>query len=325
MTQRIRIRTPSRLHFGLLGWGAEALRQFGGVGLMVDDPGLEVVVQPSSHWEAVGVLSERSILIAGEVAERLTSLGYDVKPCRIENIRIPQAHLGLGVGTQLSMAIALAIGEFSGLVDPGVEILARIAGRGLRSGIGIHGFYEGGLIVDSGRRRKEEIPTRILRLELPREWSVLVLIPTHRPGLHGREEVMAFKRLPPVPIGMTQRLCQLLLLGLLPAVIEKDLSAFGESLEEIQQVVGAAFAPVQGGQFAEPETEAIIGQMKRIGLFGAGQSSWGPAIYAFSEEDRAQRIRIRNHLLERYEIQEENIFWTQGSTRGADLAHEECV
>ena len=38
---RCRLRTPSRLHFGLFGWGPEARRQFGGVGLMVDDPGLE--------------------------------------------------------------------------------------------------------------------------------------------------------------------------------------------------------------------------------------------------------------------------------------------
>ncbi len=39
---RIRIRTASRLHFGLLGWGPEARRQFGGIGLMIDSPGIEL-------------------------------------------------------------------------------------------------------------------------------------------------------------------------------------------------------------------------------------------------------------------------------------------
>ena len=35
---RLLIRTPSRLHFGLLGWGPAATRQFGGLGLMIEKP-----------------------------------------------------------------------------------------------------------------------------------------------------------------------------------------------------------------------------------------------------------------------------------------------
>ena len=289
---------------------------------MVDDPGLEVLVEPSTHWEASGPLSERSLLVAREVADRLQKSGYDAKPCRIENVRIPQAHLGLGVGTQLGLAVARGICELSGLLDPVVETLSRLAGRGLRSGIGIHGFYEGGLIVDSGRRGEDEIPTKLLRLEFPRNWSVLIVIPTHRPGLHGREEVLAFQCLPPMPSGMTQHLCHLLLLGLMPAVIEKDLRSFGEVLDQIQEVVGAAFAPVQGGRFAEPRTESMIGEMKRLGLFGAGQSSWGPAIYAFSEGDRRERMQVRDQLIKRCEIPEKNIFWTMGSKAGAQVIWE---
>ena len=45
MTRLLRILTPSRLHFGLLGWGPQAPRQFGGVGLMVERPGLEIVAE----------------------------------------------------------------------------------------------------------------------------------------------------------------------------------------------------------------------------------------------------------------------------------------
>ena len=56
---RMRIRTPSRLHFGLLGWGPQASRQFGGVGLMIDAPGIDLVVEPASSWLIEGPLAPR--------------------------------------------------------------------------------------------------------------------------------------------------------------------------------------------------------------------------------------------------------------------------
>ena len=45
------------------------------------------------------------------------------------------------------------------IADPSLETLARLSGRGRRSGIGLHGFFHGGLIVDGGRR-DEAIPPR---------------------------------------------------------------------------------------------------------------------------------------------------------------------
>ena len=48
----LHIETPSRLHFGLLGWGHRtAPREFGGVGLMVDRPGSRryLELQPSQN------------------------------------------------------------------------------------------------------------------------------------------------------------------------------------------------------------------------------------------------------------------------------------
>src|SRR4051794_19352028 len=48
----LRLQTPSRLHFGLLSWGSESSRQFGGVGLMIDAPGLEIHAEPAGSWRA---------------------------------------------------------------------------------------------------------------------------------------------------------------------------------------------------------------------------------------------------------------------------------
>jgi predicted sugar kinase len=41
----IRVRAPSRLHFGLLAFGNEAPRQFGGVGVMIDRPFTELIAR----------------------------------------------------------------------------------------------------------------------------------------------------------------------------------------------------------------------------------------------------------------------------------------
>src|SRR4051794_17281865 len=104
----VTIQTPSRLHFGLLGWGARALRQFGGLGLMIDEPGVIVRVEEAEKWEATGIHAVRALEVGQSVGLRLQALGMEAGPSRISVIRAPDEHVGLGVGTQLSMAVARA-------------------------------------------------------------------------------------------------------------------------------------------------------------------------------------------------------------------------
>jgi predicted sugar kinase len=68
------------------------------------------------------------------------------------------------------------------------------------------------------------------------------------------------------------------LTALLPALVEADLIAFGAALSRIQRLVGDAFAPVQGGTF-HPRAGPLVDALLRLGAAGAGQSSWGPAVY----------------------------------------------
>ena len=134
--------------------------------------------------------------------------------------------------------------------DVSVEELARWTGRGRRSGIGLHGFEHGGLIVDGGRRDEADIPPLLARLPFPEDWSILVVRPPGESGLHGPDENRAFANLPPITQDVTDALCRLVLLEILPAVIERDLPAFGAALAELQARVGACFAPAQGGIYS---------------------------------------------------------------------------
>ena len=312
----IRIRTPSRLHFGLLARGPQAPRQFGGVGLMIDAPGLELSARPAEAWGADGPLAARALKFAARVAGRLAAEGSAPAPLQFTIHRAPPEHVGLGTGTQLGLAVARILASSAGRPAPPLAALAGWSGRGLRSGIGLHGSALGGLVVDGGRIGAEGIPPLLARLDVPADWSVLLVLPRGGPGLHGVDEARAFAELPPIPDALTDRLCRLVLLGLLPAAAEGDLARFGEALAELQHHVGRTFAPAQGGLYAHPESQAIVDALRAEGLHGVGQSSWGPALYGFSRDDPGRRAATLRRLVDRLGPRA-SASWTSPSARGA--------
>jgi beta-ribofuranosylaminobenzene 5'-phosphate synthase len=322
---RLRVRTPSRLHFGLLAWNPQAERQFGGVGLMIDQPGLELTARPAARWEVVGPLEQRTFQLVERIAAKLAQTGTAPPTTRFEIQRAAPEHRGLGTGTQLALAVARVLTELAGRTDAPVEDLAELSGRGLRSGVGLHGFERGGLIVDGGRRSELEtgVPPLITHLDFPAEWSVLVILPETEPGLHGDTEVQAFAKLPPIPDALTDRLCRLVVLGLLPGVVERDLGAFGTSLTELQHLIGQCFAPAQGGRSLRPDLESIARYLVAEGLKGVGQSSWGPALYGFSEEPPEARSAILKGLTARLNLPPAAAFWTTASATGATVLRED--
>ena len=315
MIKNLAIQTPSRLHFGLLSWGEAMPRQFGGVGLLVRDPGLQLNATPSPGWHAAGPLASRVLAVAERVAGRLADQGVIVDPLRFVVESAPPEHVGLGVGTQLGMAVARIMSEFAGQPAPTTVDLARLAGRGLRSGIGLHGFAHGGLIVDGGRARGEFAPLAPLlaRLAFPPEWSVLVVIPPDSTGIHGEREIRAFRQIPALPDSTVDRLCRLVLLELLPAVLEQDLTGFGSALTEIQFLVGQGFAPAQGGVFARPDLDQFVGFLRSEGLVGVGQSSWGPTLYGFMNAPVDRRLAILGQIHDRTGWPPGSAFWTVAS------------
>lgn len=316
---RLLLRTPSRLHFGLLGWGPGAKRQFGGLGLMIRSPDIEMTVEPARTQRVEGPLSERVERILGTLRDRLVELGIHSRPVAIRIHRAPAEHVGLGVGTQISLAVATAVMKLNGGEEPTNEQLARLTGRGSRSGIGLHGFRLGGFLVDGGRRDESSVPPLLCRLPFPEEWSILLIQPPGRHGLHGPEENRAFADLPPVADALTDRLCRLVLLAILPAIAERDIRTFGQALEEIQSHVGACFAPAQGGIYSSPCAEAILRELRQVGFHGCGQSSWGPSLYAFSERPVREVAAAHEEIVDRLAVRQLASVTTVGDNRGATV------
>jgi beta-ribofuranosylaminobenzene 5'-phosphate synthase len=315
-----RIETPSRLHLGLLGWGQANLRQFGGVGLMLNSPKLTIEANLAPAWSANGPLADRTLRIARTIARTLQSEGFAPQPLAFQILESPPEHVGLGTGTQLGLAVASLILASLGEPNLTLDRLATITGRGLRSGIGLYGFQQGGLLVDGGRGPASIIPPLLARLPFPEAWSILLVTPRISKGIHGDDERQAFAKLPPMTDRDTDRLCRLVLLNLLPAVVEQDLPAFGSAVESIQGIVGRAFAPIQGGTTLRPELEPLADHLRSIRLHGIGQSSWGPTLFAFTDADESQRQQILDEMHESKLTKSSDILWSQGSQEGHHLS-----
>jgi beta-RFAP synthase len=256
------------------------------------------------------------------IREQMEQGGRRLPPVRLRILGAPAEHVGLGVGTQLSLAVARAVWNLAGVAEVPIEELARLTGRGARSGIGLHGFDQGGLIVDGGRSRAEGVPPMVARLAFPQNWRILIVQPPGRTGLHGVEESRAFAELPPITEQMTDRLCRLVLLDILPAVVERELGTFGAALSELQAQVGSCFAPRQGGIYTAPLAGQIVLELKRDGFEGIGQSSWGPTLYAFSDRPEEEISALGDRLCQRLGFDPTAVFVTEAANQGASLELE---
>jgi beta-RFAP synthase len=209
----------------------------------------------------------------------------------------------MGTGTQLGLAVAQALTMAWRLEPIPVVELARRVGRGRRSGLGVHGFEQGGFLVDGGKRDTTAVAPLVVRLAFPEDWRIVLIVPAGEKGTHGTEESEAFHRLGDagVPVEWTEGLCRLVLLGLLPALSEADLDAFSEALHDFNARAGRMFAAVQGGTYATPRLGQLVEFIRRQGVRGTGQSSWGPTVLAVTaDEDQARhlvgRVRVEFHL-----------------------------
>jgi beta-RFAP synthase len=264
------------------------------------------------------------------VARKLTdtlSLGEKTFHLIIESAA-PE-HSGLGTGTQLALAVARAISLAAGREDLDVTALAEKLGRGRRSALGIHGFAQGGFLVDGGKGPETLVAPLIARLAFPEDWKVVLVLPKGRQGLHGLSESEAFRKLM-TPSSLTPEssraerqaaICQLVLLGLLPALAEHNLPAFGETLYEFNRRVGEMFRPLQGGTYSSELGAKVVEFIRSRHVAGVGQSSWGPAIFAVVEADRASWLAAA--IRERFGFQAQEVMITRANNVGARAAQFE--
>lgn len=332
----ITVQAHSRLHFGLFSLATEShwpnsegqrvipARQFGGVGLMVQSPGVRVSVEKAEQWSAEGPLAERIMRIVEPLIAN--EFGSTCTPHKITVEQWPPAHVGLGTGTQLALAIARALhnSEQMPFHSEIAQIYGILLGRGQRSVLGIHGFVQGGFLIEGGQPiNKPRLAPLLVRGEFPNSWRIVLAIPLSIQGLHGRPEREAFIRLAaqPTSLSATDSLCRLALLGMLPALVEQDCQAFGESLYDFNRRVGEMFAPVQGGPYSHRRVAELVDFIRKQDVPGVGQSSWGPTVFAIvADEERANHLAAA--LGKRFGLTADEVICTAACNHGAIVIGE---
>ena len=284
--------TGSRLHFGPLSVAAPAGGRFGGVGVMIESPGLELTAQfaktdsVNGDPETVRRIGEFLGRIRSEVCQEQRS-AYEITVGR----SIP-FHRGFGSGTQLGLAVAKAVSTLTNEPRPILATLARRVGRGLRSAIGLYGFDSGGFLVDGGRAEANRLGTLVARVDFPSAWRFVLAMPKAAAGLSGAAEQSAFAKQPPMPASLTGELCRIVLMDWLPAVIEADLEQCSDSMYQFGHAVGEFFSPAQGGVFAHPRMSEWARMIRSRGIRGVAQTSWGPTLAALCvDETAAQQLQ----------------------------------
>jgi beta-ribofuranosylaminobenzene 5'-phosphate synthase len=334
----IRVRTGSRLHFGLFSLLAESAaasrssdgevtiphRKFGGVGLMVDDPGIELTVEAASDWAASGPLAARALEFAHRYCNAVGMSGC----FRLNVVSAAPEHVGLGTGTQLGLSVARALAELTQqpYLDTWSTPLAQHIGRGTRSAVGIHGFQCGGFIVEAGAGPSERVAPVAAVACYPPDCRILLVIPRGLEGLHGARELNAFTNLARLKWDdrTTETLCRIVLLGMLPALQKfdgPDINAFGEAVYDFNRRVGEMFRPVQGGIYAHPHIEHVVKSIRAFGVKGVGQSSWGPTIFALGTADDV--TRLRDWLSSTQGLANEEMMIVSSTWRGVEVTRDE--
>jgi beta-RFAP synthase len=285
--QRVDVTVPARLHIGFMDLNGGLGRRFGSLGIALDAPHTRVRLERSDALTVEGPGAAR--------AERY--LRTLVDHFRLdERLRLTIAsgipeHVGLGSGTQLSLALGIACCRLHG-IEADIRSIAQLLERGARSSIGIASFEQGGVILDGGRGEADRPPPVLSRLPFPEAWRILLVFDNGRRGLHGPAETEAFRRLPPFPAETAAHLCRLTVMVALPALAERDLEGFSAAVAELQRVVGDYFAPAQGARFMSAGVAEVLRWLEGEGIRGVGQSSWGPTGFAIvGSESEAERLR----------------------------------
>ncbi|WP_417851252.1 hypothetical protein [Thalassoglobus sp.] len=283
--QTVRIQTGCRLHFGPLSHRPERGRHFGGIGMMVKNPGFLLVAKLSdsdgepSQEQAAGLLA------------RIQANCPEWKPIAFELVESIPGHVGLGSGTQLGMALSEAMGILHGETELTAQRLASYSRRGQRSSIGLHGYMEGGFLVDAGHRQEEVIGQIACRYDFPEDWRILLVTPEETTGMHGDDETLTFAKLSPMSQARTGELSRLTLTEILPSLKHSDFESFSKAIRAYGELVGEFFSSTQGGDYSHPEMEPFVNRLSEQGVRAIAQSSWGPTVSIFAkDESEAERI-----------------------------------
>jgi beta-ribofuranosylaminobenzene 5'-phosphate synthase len=279
----LKIRTPSRIHMTLIDMNGSIGRVDGGIGITLEEPKIVIAAKQADTVEVHG---------DPELNERMKKVCEIIAPGKGIEITIEKSywnHIGLGSGTQAALAAGMAMSTLYDLNLTPRQVAEKV-GRGGTSGIGIASFERGGFILDGGHKMsaknaflpsafsKGVPPAPILcQRDFP-DWDIVLAIPPTK-GAYDLYEKDVFAKLCPIPLNEVEKLCHIILMQMLPALAEEDMDTFGKAVNSIQEI-GFKRREVE----LQPGSRGMIDALIAGGAAGAGLSSFGPAVYAVTDQ-----------------------------------------
>ncbi len=244
------IEIKPRLHLTLIGMNKDGYRINGGVGFAVQEPSLKLCFTKSDKF---ALSDARHFPFIEQEIIRIQKI-IDQEQGNIKtrhNIRMKiegemPTHFGFGSGSAVRLASLEALYLLNNC-KPKREQLVFSSGRGGTSGIGINTYFEGGLVIDLGRRSKEfsfcpsqlsesrkSLPLVMQRMDMP-GWEIGICIPNNISQKSEKEEEEFFRKTCPISSSEVYKTLYNVIYGLYSAIREKDQKTFYLAIQSIQQ------------------------------------------------------------------------------------------
>jgi beta-RFAP synthase len=292
-------------------------RIHGSVGVAIDCPNLCLKAIKSDSLKVKGPRANRVREFAGIIMREYCNK----EAAEIEVFSSIPEHMGFGSGTQLALSVGEVFSRLYNLRLTTIDI-ATLLGRSKVSGIGTHAFLHGGFIVDGGHKLNDpnSVPPLVFRTDVPDDWYFVIGIPDINVGHSGLQEQNAFKQLEPPPARLVAEVSRIVLIKMIPAILEHEVEAFGEAMTNLDAKFGDYWTLVQGGRYSHKRIEDCVNHLLNEGAHGAGQSSWGPALYGLAE-GKSHANDLLESLKEFLNGREEKgeAFVTQANNWGANV------
>ena len=292
------IETSARLHLSLIDLNGMEGRIDGGIGITLNQPSINL--ECIENNDQTRIIFDKNIgnicdftEYEQKINEACTRMNQYLHSDKTYTFTLKKAypiHHGLGLGTQLLLSTGKLVSQLN---DKTLDVtqLATIVERGGTSGIGVRSFETGGFIVDGGHRMDEKSeflpssaskvspPPVLARYDFPKQWNIILAIPEVNKSVSGQHEIDIFEKYTPVAIEEVERICYLTLMKMMPAVLEEDLSSFGDAVNQIQQL---GFKKVERN-LQKDIINQTINYMKQEDIPAVGMSSFGPTCFGITD------------------------------------------
>ena len=215
----------------------------------------------------------------------------------VEVVTAPPQHVGLGSKTALLLSLAAGVSALGGTAMSQAELIA-LTRRGGTSGIGVHGFFRGGFLVDGGHAQRDvaellpssarkvaDSPLLVTRLAVPNDWRFHLVVPAGARHSDSRERAV-FRKQTPFPESHARKAIAATYHGIVPAFAREDLALLSRSLDQIHRT-GMKRAELSS---QAATTRRFYSSARRALDCPVGMSSMGPLVYAISDRTDSRRV-----------------------------------